>query len=66
VSYHLFGGLTLKFWQLEGHIAAANLDCKIAVIVRFEAFKREQSISHWNLPLRLSLIRLIGLMAFCL
>jgi hypothetical protein len=36
------------FWQLEGHIAAANLDCKIAAIVRFEAFKREQSISHWN------------------
>jgi hypothetical protein len=47
VSYHLFGGLTLKFWQLEGHIAAANLDCKIAAM-RFEAFKREQSISHWN------------------
>jgi hypothetical protein len=41
------------FWQLEGHIAAANLDCKI-VAVHFEAFKREQSIGHWSLPLQLS------------
>jgi hypothetical protein len=65
VSYHPFGGLILMFWQLEGHIAATNLDCKIAA-VRFEAFKREQSISHWSLPLLLSLIRLTGLMAFCL
>jgi hypothetical protein len=65
VSYHLFGGLILMFSQLEVHIAAANLDCKIAAM-RFEAFKLEQSIGHWSLPLRLSLIRLIDLMAFCL
>ena len=64
-SYHLFGGLILMFSQLEGHIAAVNLDCTIAA-ERFGASKQGQSIDHWSLPLQRSLIRPIDLMAFCL